>query len=140
MLDLTALWSTLRVTGIVALGLALLLGPFLIVVCGEGRHRRRARREEEDAANRIIGGWDEYVDAAVDHGLLVPRAETREELAALTARPAATGLAVAADRAVFSQDALTTPNRRSSGVSSMRSAADSLRADRCGRGSSRPYR
>ena len=31
-----------------------------------------------DVSDRVVGGWDEYVDAAVDHGLPAPAAETRD--------------------------------------------------------------
>ena len=41
-----------------------------------------------DIADRVVGGWDEFVDAAVDHGRPAPRAETRTELARSTRRHA----------------------------------------------------
>ena len=52
--------------------------------------------------SRVVGGWDEYVDSAVDHGLPAPAAETRTELAARYATPAGVALADTADRTVFS--------------------------------------
>lgn len=104
--DLSGLWLGVRVSAGIALALALAAGPFAIIL-GAKAWRRRARREETDAATRVVGGWDEYVDAAVDHGLPAPRAQTRTELAAEYDRPAATGLALAADRAVFSDGALS---------------------------------
>ena len=104
--DLTLLWAGLRIAGISLLVLALVLGPFLVVVIAKA-WRRRARREDPDVAARVVGGWEEYVDAAVDHGLPAPRALTRTELATAYARPAAQPLAVTADRAVFSDAALS---------------------------------
>lgn len=104
--DLALLWAGLRVAGISLLALALVLGPFLIVIAAKA-WRRRSRREESDAATRVVGGWEEYVDAAVDHGFPAPRTLTRTELAAAYARPAAEPLARTADRAVFSDAALT---------------------------------
>jgi hypothetical protein len=104
--DLTVLWASLRIGGSALLVLALILGPFLVVVAAKA-WRRRARREEADAAVRVVGGWEEYVDIAVDHGLPAPRAQTRSELASAYERPAAVSLAEAADRAVFSDDRLS---------------------------------
>ena len=105
-LDLSALWATLRVLGIVALVLAVALGPFLVVVVAKAM-RRRGRRGGPDATSRVVGGWDEYVDSAVDHGLPAPAAETRTELAARYATPAGVALADTADRTVFSPSAPT---------------------------------
>lgn len=104
--DLSGLWGVLRVVGIVALVLALALGPFVIVLVAKAV-RRRARRGADDARSRVVGGWDEYVDAAVDHGLPAPQAETRTELASLYATTQGSALAVTADRAVFSRESLS---------------------------------
>lgn len=104
--DLAGLWTGLRIAGGALLVLALLVGPFLVVVAAKA-WRRRARRDDEDTSARVVGGWEEYVDAAVDHGLPAPRAETRAELAVAYARPAAATLATAADRAVFSDTIAT---------------------------------
>ncbi|MCP2638042.1 transglutaminase-like domain-containing protein [Microbacterium sp. HD4P20] len=104
-LDLAWLWPVLRVVGIVALVLALALGPFLIVM-GAKASRRRSRRRAAVPASRIAGGWDEYVDAAVDAGRDAPRALTRSELAESFASPSGASLASEADRAVFSSATL----------------------------------
>ncbi|HOA86918.1 MAG TPA: transglutaminase-like domain-containing protein [Microbacteriaceae bacterium] len=94
-LDLGALWATLRVLALVALVAALLLGPFVTVVAAKAL-RRRARRGDGDPASRIVGGWDEYVDGAVDLGHTAPGVLTRSELAAHFARDrAAASTAVA---------------------------------------------
>lgn len=105
-LDLSWLWPALRIGGIVLLVLALGLGPFLIVI-GAKASRRRSRRRTGSPASRIAGGWDEYVDAAVDAGRPASRTLTRSELAAGFATPAGAGLARDADRAVFSHAELS---------------------------------
>lgn len=100
-LDLAWLWPVLRIAGLVLLVLAVVLGPFLVIL-GAKALRRRARRRAEQPAERIIGGWDEYVDAGVDAGREAPRILTRSELADAYATPAGAQLAAVADRVVFS--------------------------------------
>ncbi|WP_344090278.1 transglutaminaseTgpA domain-containing protein [Microbacterium deminutum] len=99
--DLAWLWPVLRTAAIVLLIAVLALGPFLVVI-GAKAVRRRARRRKGDPVVRIAGGWEEYVDAAVDAGRDAPRASTRPELADDLATPSAAELAVVADQAVFS--------------------------------------
>ncbi|GAA3774713.1 transglutaminase-like domain-containing protein [Microbacterium kribbense] len=98
---LPVLWAALRAVGIGAAGLLILVGPFAAIVAAKAVRRRRRRRDATPAA-RMIGGWDEYVDTAVDHGLAGPGIQTRSELAAAHDSPAAATLAAGADRAVFS--------------------------------------
>ncbi|WP_426323880.1 transglutaminaseTgpA domain-containing protein [Microbacterium sp. E-13] len=105
-LDLAWLWPVLRIGGIALLVLTLALGPFLIVLAAKAA-RRRSRRRADTPAARIAGGWDEYVDAAVDAGRPASRSLTRTELAAAFATPAGAELARDADRAVFSAARLT---------------------------------
>lgn len=104
--DLTGLWAILRVSGIVLVAAGILLGPFVVIVIAKAL-RRRARRRDDDPTARIVAGWDEYVDAAVDFGRPAPRAQTREETAADYATPRGMVLADRADRAVFARDAVT---------------------------------
>jgi hypothetical protein len=104
--DLAGLWAVVRVTGIVLVVAGLLLGPFVVVLLAKAL-RRRSRRRGGDPTARIVGGWDEYVDAAVDSGRPAPRAQTREETAAGYATPRGIVLADRADRAVFARDAVT---------------------------------
>ncbi|MBU4465496.1 MAG: transglutaminase-like domain-containing protein [Actinobacteria bacterium] len=104
-LDLTALWMGLRIAAFVVLALVLVLGPLGAVVVAKAL-RRRARRAAPTPSDRIVGGWDEYVDSAVDHGLRPPRSDTRSELAETYGTPQGATLAVAADRAVFASDAV----------------------------------
>ena len=86
-LDLAWLWPILRIAAIALLVLLILFGPFLVVIAAKAA-RRRARRRDGDPVARIAGGWDEYVDAAVDTGRSHPRALTRTELALAFAAPA----------------------------------------------------
>lgn len=104
--DLAVLWAVLRTAGLVALALAVIVGPLLVIVAAKAL-RRRARREAATPVSRIVGGWDEYVDAAVDHGRPAPRVDTRGELATRYDTRHGADLAVVADRAVFSEAALT---------------------------------
>ena len=101
--DLSDLWAALRVSGSVLLVLFILLGPLLAIITAK-TVRRRSRRHAADPADRVIAGWDEYVDAAVDRGLPLPHAQTRSELAALydaEGTGAAVALASWADRSAF---------------------------------------
>jgi len=103
--DLSGLWSGLRIAGIAALALAIAFGPFLAIIAAKSA-RRRSRRSAPTPAVRVVGGWDEYVDAAVDHGLPTPQTETRAELAERYGTPGAATLATTSDRAVFSDAVL----------------------------------
>lgn len=105
--DLGAVWAVLRITGALALALGMITGPLLVIVAAKAL-RRRGRRTATDVETRIVGGWDEYVDAAVDSGLPPPRMHTRSELAQRYATAQGAALAVTADRAVFSGAGLTT--------------------------------
>ncbi len=109
-IDWSALWAVLRIGGIGLLALLVVTGPFLLVLLAKAV-RRRSRRTAPDAVDRVTGGWDEYVDAAVDSGLPAPRTHTRQELAALhgadDAASKVTLLAAWADRSVFDANETT---------------------------------
>lgn len=99
--DLTALWTALRIGGLSLLIVLLLFGPFAVIVLVK-LLRRRARRSADDPVERFTGGWQEFVDAAIDHGRPAPRSQTRQELAtAYGGTPNAVQLATWADRSVF---------------------------------------
>ena len=100
------LWPVLRSVGIGLLVALVIATPFLTIIFAKVK-RRRDRRRAPEPATRIAGGWDEYLDAAVDLGLPAPEILTRTELAAtfLRSRGSADGsgvlLADLADAAVF---------------------------------------
>lgn len=101
--DLTGLWTALRIGGLSLLGVLLLFGPLAVILAAKAVRRRR-RRRSADVVERFTGGWQEYVDTAVDHGYPAPRSHTRQELAALYAADGAgegVRLATWADRSVF---------------------------------------
>ncbi|KQM25350.1 hypothetical protein ASL10_07125 [Frigoribacterium sp. Leaf8] len=93
--------AVVRVVGWSALVAGLLAAPFVTVVVLKAQRRRR-RRTATSPSDRISGGWHEFQDAVVDHGIRTPPAATRSEVAAVVggSRPAV--LARVADRAVFS--------------------------------------
>ncbi|WP_439591818.1 transglutaminase domain-containing protein [Microbacterium sp.] len=98
--DLAWLGPTLRIVAASLLVLLLVAGPVAAVVIAK-RMRRRARRSAATPAERIVGGWEEYVDAATDAGREIPHAATRAELAAVFATSEGEPLAALADRAAF---------------------------------------
>jgi transglutaminase-like putative cysteine protease len=97
---LTILLRVLVVLGWVVLGAAILLSPFLVIVVAKLR-RRRLRLRAPTPIERISGGWDEYEDAAVDHGFDPPTAATRTEVAVVIGGMRPLVLASIADRAIF---------------------------------------
>ncbi len=99
-LDLAWLGPTLRIAASVLLILLLAAGPVVALLITKAL-RRRARREASTPAERIVGGWDEYADAAADAGRDFPRSATRSELAEAFATPDGAALALEADRAAF---------------------------------------
>ena len=116
----------LRAVGVGAVVLALVASPFLAIVAAKARRRRR-RMRHPDPTSRIVGGWQEFRDAAVDHGVETPAAATRGEFAAIVggSRPAV--LARVADRATFAPGgpASDDADRVWSAVSDMRRALGS---------------
>lgn len=107
-IDLSWLWGLLRVTGIVLGILLFLAAPFLLIILTK-LLRRKSRKQEGTPAQKMVGGWDELVDAAVDLGNPFPTTQTRAEIAKLygvkeSAMPA---LAAVVDRAVFSAQLAT---------------------------------
>jgi len=79
---LQAILAVVRVGAWVLVGIAILLAPFLVILAAKVR-RRRLRMRAPTTIDRISGGWQEFEDAILDHGL----------------SPAA-----AVDRAIFSPD------------------------------------
>ncbi|GLI25962.1 cysteine protease [Agromyces rhizosphaerae] len=95
-----ALLAILRVGGWALLGLALLASPFLAVIAAKLR-RRRLRRSAAAPEDRVAGGWNEFADAATDHGYAVPASGTRSEQAAAVGGMQALVLASAVERSLF---------------------------------------
>ena len=94
------LWQGLRVGGIGLSSAGILAGPFLVVL-GAKSLRRRSRRAAGSASARVAGGWEEFLDTAIDHGVAVPPHRTRTEIA-VDLGEGAVALATVADHAVFS--------------------------------------
>ncbi len=102
--------SGLVVVAAVGLPLLLVAGPLLLVLATKGRRRRR-RRTRGNGVDRVVGGWDEVLDHALDLRRPPPARATRSEIAADlgeafspdVASVVAT-LAARADAAVFGPD------------------------------------
>ena len=89
-----------RVLGWVVLVAAVIASPFLVIVGAKLRRRRRRRRAATPLA-RISGGWQEYRDAVIDHGLAPAATATRRELAVTVGGTQPALLAAISDRAMF---------------------------------------
>ena len=100
---LGVLLAVARVVGWVLLAVAVVASPFVAVVVAKARRRGR-RRRRTDPVDRIAGGWDEFRDAVVDHGIPTPTSGTRSEIASAVGSSRAVVLARVADRAVFSPE------------------------------------
>lgn len=111
--DAAPLWQRVLVWTGVGLGaLLLLLSPLLVVAAAKARRRRR-RRRAPDPVDRVVGGWREILDLAVDlrhpPGPVATRREAARTLGAVLDPEAdaagltgtLTRLALAADRTVF---------------------------------------
>ena len=98
---LAFLFATLRVAGWAVLVLSILLSPFVVVIAAKFR-RRRLRRRASTVIDQISGGWQEFEDAVVDHGLTPPPAATRSEVSRTVGTSQSRLLAAVADRAIFS--------------------------------------
>lgn len=95
--------AALRVLGWVSLVLAVALAPFLLVIAAKLR-RRRLRRTAATPSERISGGWREFQDAVLDHGLTPATASTRNEIADVAGGPQSRVLAAVVDRASFAPE------------------------------------
>jgi transglutaminase-like putative cysteine protease len=100
---LAILLVVLQVAAWVALGVVIVVAPFLAIVAAKLR-RRILRRRAPTAIQRISGGWQEFEDAVLDHGFAPPVSPTRTEVAATVGGLQSLVLAAVADRAVFSPD------------------------------------
>ncbi|WP_448003991.1 transglutaminase family protein [Agromyces bauzanensis] len=97
------LLGVLTIAGIVILGFAVLVSPFLAIIAAKLR-RRRLRRLAPTPVERIEGGWQEFADTAADYGYPIRPNSTRAEQAATVGGLAPLVLASVVDRAVFAPD------------------------------------
>lgn len=97
---LAVILAVARVVGWVAVGVAVLMAPFIVVIAAKVRRRRR-RRRATSTLERIRGGWSEFEDSVLDHGFDPPATATRSEVAAVVGGAQPFVLAAVADRAVF---------------------------------------
>lgn len=98
--DLAWLVAALKIGGISLVALFAVSTPFLVIL-GAKLKRRRDRARAVDVPARFAGGWDEYIDAAVDRGLADQGSMTRVEVASHYESAGGAQLATLADRAVF---------------------------------------
>ncbi len=100
---LQVLLAVAKGLGIALLVLAIILAPFVLVIAAKIR-RRRLRRRSPDVLQRISGGWQEFEDSVVDHGLSPAASATRSEVASIAGGTQSQVLAAVADRAIFAPD------------------------------------
>ncbi len=93
--------AILRVAAWILVLVAIALAPFIVIIAAKLR-RRRLRRAAPNLIDRISGGWQEFEDSVVDHGLSPAASSTRSEVAAIAGGVQSQVLAAVADRAVFS--------------------------------------
>ena len=98
--NLAWLFALLTTTGISLAVLLAISTPFLVIL-GAKLKRRRDRARAADVSARFAGGWDEYIDAAVDRGFADQGSMTRVEIASHYQSVGGAQLATLADRAVF---------------------------------------
>lgn len=118
----TVLLMVLRIVGWTVLAVAIILAPFLVVIAAKVR-RRNLRRSRGAPIDQISGGWQEYEDAVLDHGISPPPAATRTEVATTVGGAQPLVLAAVADRAIFASG---DPDTAEADV--MWNAVDELRA------------
>lgn len=97
---LVLLGRVLIALGWLALVAAIILSPFVTIVVAKWR-RRRLRRLAPSPLERITGGWQEFHDAALDHGYSPGAAPTRLEVAQAVGGTQPFVLAAVVDRVVF---------------------------------------
>ncbi|WP_170159844.1 DUF3488 and transglutaminase-like domain-containing protein [Frondihabitans australicus] len=95
--------TIVKIGGWVLLVAGIIMAPFLAIV-GVKASRRRRRRRARDPSRRITGGWQEFQDSVLDHGVTPPPSATRTEVAGAVggSRPAV--LARVVDRSVFAPE------------------------------------
>ncbi|HEX4442172.1 MAG TPA: transglutaminase-like domain-containing protein [Galbitalea sp.] len=97
---LIGLFAVLQVLAWVLLAVVVVLSPFLVILLAKSR-RRKLRRSAPTTLGRISGGWQEFEDSVVDHGIEPPVAATRSEVAMTVGGTRSAVLAAVTDRATF---------------------------------------
>ncbi len=97
---LIGLIAVLESVGWTLLLILILLSPFLLILTAKSR-RRKLRRRAPTPLAQISGGWQEFEDSVLDHGLEPPRAATRSEVARTVGGTRTAVLAAVTDRATF---------------------------------------
>jgi len=100
---LLGLLAVLIGVGWTLLVILVLLSPFLLILFAKSR-RRKLRRSAPTPLAQINGGWQEFEDSVLDHGIEPPRAATRSEVAITVGGTRTAVLAAVADRATFGPD------------------------------------
>lgn len=97
---LAILLAAATIAGWLAVIVAIVASPFLAIIARKWA-RRRGRRRAGTPLERVVGGWNEFEDAVLDHGFAVPPSPTRSEFASVVGGPRPLVLAAATDQAVF---------------------------------------
>jgi transglutaminase-like putative cysteine protease len=97
---LLGLLAVLQGTGWSLLVLLILLSPFFLILIAKAR-RRKLRKSSPTPLGQISGGWQEFEDSVLDHGIEPPRAATRSEVAITVGGTRTAVLAAVTDRATF---------------------------------------
>lgn len=100
---LAALIAVAQALGVLLVIAAIVLAPFMLVIAAKLR-RRRLRRRAATPLERIQGGWDEFADTALDHGITPPAAATRSEFANQVGSLPSRVLAAVVDRSTFAPE------------------------------------
>ncbi|CAN5620205.1 hypothetical protein BH10ACT7_BH10ACT7_12900 [soil metagenome] len=95
--------AILRVAAWVLVAVAIVRAPFILIIAAK-RRRRRLRLRAPTVLQQISGGWQEFEDAVIDHGLSPAASATRSEVASIAGGVQSQVLAAVADRAIFSPD------------------------------------
>ena len=103
---LSALWPVLRVVGLSILGLALLALVALFIPLLK-RVRTARRREALAPEARVLGAWDELLDAYRDSGYELPRGGGRDAIQASIGVSGGEWIAWTVDQAVYSREGIT---------------------------------
>lgn len=103
---LSALWPVLRTVGLSIFGLVL-LGLVALFIPTLKRVRTGRRREAHAPEARVLGAWDELLDAYRDSGFELPSGGGRDAMQAAIGVPGGDWIAWTVDQAVYSREGIT---------------------------------